>query len=82
MPNTRVSGKPIEKMFSCGAARVITPNAILTTSSAVIAGNTSNSAAPSTQPRRPTSSQKWLTTKPAPTGKVVKLSVSTSNATR
>ena len=38
MPNTRVNGKPIEKMFSCGAARVITPKAMLTTSKAVIAG--------------------------------------------
>ena len=58
MPSTRVNGKPIEKMFSCGAARVITPNAMLTTSSAVMAGNTSSSDAPNTQLRRPTSSQK------------------------
>lgn len=58
MPSTRVNGKPMEKMFNCGAARVITPKAMLTTSNAVIAGNTSSNEAPSTQLRRPTSSQK------------------------
>jgi len=48
----------MEKMFNWGAARVMTPKAMLTTSKAVIAGNTSNNEAPSTQLRRPTNSQK------------------------
>ncbi len=42
-PKTIDTGKPSEKTFSCGAARVITPNAMLTTSSAVTAGSASNS---------------------------------------
>src|SRR5471030_584141 len=81
-PSTRVSGKPMEKMFSCGAARVITPNAMLTTSNAVIAGKTNTSAAPSTQPSLPASCQKLSTINPLPTGNVVKLSVRTSKTTR
>src|SRR5690606_1360990 len=49
MPITRVSGKPMAKMFSCGAARAMTPNAMLITSSAVTAGSAISTAAPSTQ---------------------------------
>ncbi|MNC74958.1 hypothetical protein D3C75_1264080 [compost metagenome] len=58
MPITRVSGKPMEKMFSCGAARVITPKAMFTTSSAAITGRINSRPAPNTQPMRPASSQK------------------------
>ena len=47
----------MEKMFNCGAARVIRPNARFTTSSAVIAGSTSSNPAPKTQPSLPATSQ-------------------------
>ena len=47
----------MEKMFNCGAARVITPKAMLTTSKAVMAGSTNSTPAPSTQPMRSTTSQ-------------------------
>ncbi len=45
----------MEKMFSCGAARIITPKEILTISSAVIAGRPIRMAAAITQENRNTS---------------------------
>ena len=41
-PNTIETGKPSEKTFNCGAARVITPKARFTTSSAITVGNASS----------------------------------------
>ncbi len=49
MPITSVRGKPMAKMFSCGAARAITPKAMLITSSAATAGRAISTAEPSTQ---------------------------------
>ena len=82
MPSTTISGMPTEKMFSCGAARVMMPKAMLTTSSAVMAGSTSRMPAPMTQPSRPATCQKCSTLRVSPTGRVTKLSARISNTTR
>src|SRR5690606_24244500 len=81
-PNTSVSGKPTEKMFSCGAARIITPNDRLTISSAVTAGRPISRADAMTQEKRSTSVWKSTACRVSPMGNVVKLSTSTSIATR
>jgi hypothetical protein len=47
-----------------------------------MAGSTSTSAAPSTQPSRITNSQMSAVLIPCPTGRVVKLSIRISNTTR
>src|SRR5690606_942936 len=81
-PNTRVRGKPMEKMLSCGAARIITPKDRLTISSAVIAGRPIRIAAAITQENRSTRVWKSPACKVWPMGKVVKLSTNTSITTR
>ncbi len=54
-----VIGKPIAKIFSCGAERVSTPSAALITSSVAISGSDSHSAARTTMPPDCASSSHW-----------------------
>ena len=53
MPIIKVSGKPIVKIFSCGAALVITPKAIFISTYELSASKANNMAALITQVKRP-----------------------------
>lgn len=82
-PSTMVKGKPMAKMFSWGAALVMTPKAKLTTSSAVTAGRAISMPAENSQPPASTMRQRFDTSSPPPAmGSTSKLIARVSMITR
>ena len=82
-PNSKVMGKPTVNRLSCGAARVITPKAMLISSSATIAGSAIVSAPENIRPTAAARSHMLATVRPAgETGRVWKLSARTSMSAR
>ena len=73
-PTIKAKAKPSEKMFSCGAARVITPNDKLIVSSAIMPDNDILSAVLNMMPSQLAISRKSTAlSEPDPIGKVLKL---------